>query len=56
MEKKIFEFRCPLDNVMFTKVYIQSICESKCRKCKHLVYFVQGTTSLQDTNNYFEDK
>ena len=54
MEKKIVEWRCPIDNTMFSKVYINSICETKCRKCKHLVYFIQGDISIKDINNYFK--
>ena len=54
MKGKILDFRCPIDNTMFTKEYVQSISESKCRKCKNFVYFIQGTTLIEDNNNYFK--
>ena len=54
MKGKILDFRCPVDNTMFTKEYVQSISESKCRKCKNFVYFIQGTTLIEDNNNYFK--
>jgi len=43
MNKKIKEFRCLVDNTFFCKCTIDSICESKCRKCKNFMYFNQGT-------------
>ena len=54
MKKEIREFRCIVDNVMFCKVYVQSICEAKCRKCKNFMYFNQGTVCIEDINNNFE--
>jgi len=53
MKKEIREFRCIVDNVMFCKVYVQSICEAKCRKCKNFMYFNQGTVCIEDINNNF---
>ena len=54
MKKEIKEFRCIIDNTLFCKCSIESICEAKCRKCKNFNYFIQGTTIIKDTNNYFK--
>lgn len=54
MEKKIFEFRCPQDNTLFCKCYINSTIQVKCRKCKKFYYFIDGIGVINDANNYFE--
>jgi len=54
MKKGIKEFRCIVDNTLFCKCTIDSICEVKCRKCKNFMYFNQGTTTIEDINNYFK--
>ena len=53
--KDIREFRCLGCHAMFTKEYIQSISESKCRKCHKFVYFIQGTTTMEDVDNFFKE-
>ena len=54
MKKEIKEFRCLIDNSLFCKCTIESICEAKCHKCKNFNYYIQGTTLMEDTNNYFK--
>ena len=54
MKKEIREFRCIVDGSLFSKCTVESICESKCRKCKNFMYFNQGTVCIVDINNNFE--
>lgn len=54
MEKKIFDFRCPIDNTLFCKCTIESNIQVKCRKCKKFYYFIESIGVIEDANNYFE--
>ena len=54
MEKKIFDFRCPIDNSLFCKCTIESNIQVKCRKCKKFYYFIDGIGIVEDANNYFK--
>lgn len=54
MEKKIFDFRCPIDNTLFCKCTIDSQIQVKCRKCKKFYYFIESIGVIEDANNYFE--
>ena len=54
MKKEIKEFRCLVENNLFCKCTVESICEAKCRKCKSFNYFIQGIITNEDTNNYFK--
>ena len=53
MEKKIFDFRCPIDNALFCKCTIESNIQVKCRKCKLFYIFDKGKVSslgIKDNN------
>lgn len=51
---KIYEMRCILDDALLCKTKVNSIIEIKCKKCKHLNFFINGTSHLKDINNLFE--
>ena len=53
-ENNTYEFRCTIDGSLLCKAKINSIIESKCKKCKNLYYFINGTSFLKDNNNYFK--
>lgn len=38
------DFRCKNNDFLFVKTSVNSTIEGKCRKCKTLNYFIQGTS------------
>jgi len=51
---KVYELRCNMDGSLLCKTKVNSIIESKCRKCKQLSYFISGTTYMEDKDNNFK--
>lgn len=41
---EIVEFRCFFCDSLTSRVSIDSLCETKCRRCKEFSYFIKGFT------------
>lgn len=54
LNDKIYEMRCILDDALLCKTKVNSIIEIKCKKCKHLNFFINGTSYLKDIDNNFK--